>query len=72
MHKFFFWLMIILILLGTFWVFEMSKYTTVLVPHGIGLMVVCGFAILWYGTPNGKLKGMKARIRKSRKNANNS
>ena len=66
MNKFFFWLMIILILLGAFWVFEMSKYTTALVPHGIGLMVVCGFAILWYGTPNWKLKGIKTWIRESR------
>ncbi len=59
MNKWIFRLLILVMLIGLFIVFEFSQYTTVILFQGIGLILFSCIAILWYGTPKGKVKGLK-------------
>lgn len=61
MNKWIFRLLILVMFIGLFIVFELSQYTTVVLFQGIGLILISCIAILWYGTPKGKIKGHKNR-----------
>ncbi len=61
MNKWLFRLYIVFIFLGVMMITAWRDFAPVMLPMGIGILLLSIFLILWEGTPKGRIKGLKKK-----------
>lgn len=61
MNKWLFRLYMVFIFLGVMMITAWREFASVILPIGLGILVLSIFLILWEGTPKGRIKGLKKK-----------
>jgi hypothetical protein len=51
----------VFIFLGVMMITAWREFASVILPIGLGILVLSIFLILWEGTPKGRIKGLKKK-----------